>query len=123
MPGFCNQPYRHVSARTLEGRRFTVENPEALALECIESDCRSLLLDRDDLPSEFFDLSNGALGALLHRLGLYGITLAVVVPDVQKHSEAFQAFVREANRGRRFRFFPGRPEAIAWLDISHEEGP
>jgi len=32
------------------------------------------------------------------------------------HSLRFQEFLREANRGRQFRFFPTREEAIQWLE-------
>lgn len=99
----------------LEGR-FSALEPEALAAECIEAGAHSLFLDREALPPEFFDLSSGALGALLHRLDLYRIPLAAVVPDVLEHSAAFQDFVRESNRGRRFRFFPTRAAAMEWLN-------
>lgn len=108
-----------MSGRVFEGR-FSAERPDALATECIEAGAEFLLLDRDALPPAFFDLSSGALGALLHRLDLYRIPLAAVVPDVQNHSAAFQDFVRESNRGRRFRFFPTRPEAMAWLSTLEE---
>lgn len=109
-----------MTERFLDGR-FSADDPEGLATECIEVGADSLLLDQEGLPPAFFDLSSGALGALLHRLDLYRIPLAAVVPDVQKHSKAFQDFVRESNRGRRFRFFATRAEAIAWLH-SPEEG-
>jgi PadR family transcriptional regulator AphA len=106
-----------------ERRRFFEPEPtknafdgEDLARRCIESGTGALLLDADALPDEFFDLSSGAAGALLHRLTLYGIRLAGVVEEPTRHSSAFQDFMREANRGRQFRFFGSRAEAVAWLE-------
>ncbi len=87
----------------------------AILTGCIESGARAVLLDEDGLPDEFFDLSSRVAGELLHKLSTYGVRLAAVVPDPSVHSAAFQDFAREANRGRQFRFFPTRAEAIDWL--------
>jgi hypothetical protein len=46
----------------------------------------------------------------------YGIRMAAVVPDPSRCSRSFQDFVREANRGARFRFFPDREGAVRWLE-------
>jgi hypothetical protein len=73
-------------------------------------------LDDGAIPREFFDLSTRVAGELLHRLGIYGIRLAAVVPDPTTHSVPFQDFVREANRGGPYRFFANRSEAMAWLE-------
>jgi len=91
-------------------------DPATIATSCIEHGARAVLLDDGAIPREFFDLSTRVAGELLHRLGLYGIRLAAVVPDPAKHSNAFQDFVREANRGGSYRFFATRSEAVAWLE-------
>lgn len=95
-----------------EGSAF---DPRGVATSCIESGTRALLLDADAVPPDFFDLSSGVAGELLHQLGKYGIRLATVVPDPTSHSRPFQDFAREANRGRQYRFFATRDEAVAWL--------
>ena len=90
-------------------------DPRELATRCIESGSRALLLDAAAIPPEFFDLSTRVAGELLHRLSIYGVRLAAVVPDPSVHSAAFQDFVREANRGRQLRFLRTREEALSWL--------
>jgi hypothetical protein len=85
---------------------------------CIEYGATSMLIDRKALPPEFFDLSSGVAGALLHRLSVYRMRLACVVPDTTEFSSTFQAFMRESNRGSEYRFFPSRDEAVAWLENS-----
>jgi hypothetical protein len=91
-------------------------DPAAVATECIESGVGSLLVDRAALPAAFFDLSSGVAGELLHRLSVHGIRMAGVVPDPEAHSQPFQAFMREANRGTQFRFFINREDAVRWLE-------
>lgn len=100
----------------VEGMDADAFDPAAVVTGCIESGCGSLLLDGGRLPPKFFDLSSGLAGELLHRLSTYRILLAAVVPDPTRYSESFQDFVREANRGRSFRFFRTRDEALQWLE-------
>ena len=90
--------------------------PTALVVGCIESGARSILLDEDSLPLEFFDLSTGLAGEFLQKLANYQIRLAAVVPDPSIHSLRFQEFAREARSGRACRFFETRQEAIDWLE-------
>ncbi|MEW5797710.1 MAG: DUF4180 domain-containing protein [Bacteroidota bacterium] len=98
-------------------------DPEAIVAECIEKDHGALLLDSSILPREFFDLSSGVTGALIHRLSLYGIRMAVVIPDTSRYSRPFQDFVREANRGKQSHFVPTREEAVAWLNMDLQDAP
>ena len=93
-------------------------DPAAIATRCVESGASALLLDRDALPADFFDLGSGFTGELLHRLSLYKIRLAAVVPNPSRCSRSFQDFVREANQGRWFRFFPTREDAVHWLEAA-----
>lgn len=103
------------AARWFEPAAAAPFDPRAVATQCIESGTGALLLDAHALPPEFYDLSTRVAGELLHRLSIYRIRLAAVVPDPSVHSAPFQDFVREANRGRHFQFFPTRQEAIDWL--------
>lgn len=91
-------------------------NPATIVSACIEAGYDALLLDSKYLPKEFFDLSTGVTGALVHRLSVYGIKMAVVIPDTSLYSRSFQDFVREANKGNQFRFTPTREEALSWLE-------
>ncbi|HEX2208801.1 MAG TPA: DUF4180 domain-containing protein [Longimicrobium sp.] len=90
-------------------------DPAGAVTACIESGAGALLIDRDALPPEFFDLSTRVAGTMVQRLALYGIRMAAVVPDPSIHSPSFQDFAREANAGSQFRFFPDREQAIEWL--------
>lgn len=87
-----------------------------LVSACVESGARGILLDDRVLPPEFFDLSTGLVGEILHKLTMYHIRLAGVVPDVSIHSPSFRAFLREANSGSQIRFHSTREQAVAWLE-------
>jgi hypothetical protein len=90
-------------------------DPVAALRSCIERGRRALLLDHGSLPAAFFDLSTGVAGELVQRLVNYDVRMAAVVPDLAAHPERFREFAAEANRGRQFRFFATRQEAIDWL--------
>ena len=95
--------------------------PVRAVLSGVEQGARALLFDAGALRTAFFDLSTGVAGELSQKLVNYGLRMAAVVPDLSAHSERFQDFAREANRGRQFRFFPTRAEAVAWLEAGAEE--
>jgi hypothetical protein len=86
-----------------------------LLVRAIESGVDRVLLEADALPSSFHDLSSGAAGDLIQGLANHGIRVAAVVPGSARHSHAFQAFARESNRGRAFRFFDSDAAADEWL--------
>jgi len=90
--------------------------PGALLASCVESGAAALLLDDGTMPADFFDLSSGLAGELLHKFTTYRIRIAGVVPDLSIHSERFQQFANEANGTNDYRFFATRREAIDWLE-------
>ena len=99
--------------------------PTAIVTSCIESGADALLLDEQSLPADFFDLSSGLAGELLHRLSIYQMRMAAVVSDLTVHSLHFQAFTYEANKGDQYRFFSTRQQAVRWLEAvgGHLRGP
>jgi hypothetical protein len=67
------------------------------------------------LPDEFFRLRSGVLGEFTQKFVNYGLKLAVL-GDVSAHveaSEAFRAYVTEANRSGHLRFAADMPELLA----------
>ncbi|MFB9310147.1 hypothetical protein BJY17_000400 [Agromyces hippuratus] len=69
------------------------------------------------LDERFFDLSTGFAGEVLGKFGNYRLRVAIV-GDVTEHtaaSDAFDAFVREANRGDAAWFVPDTAALAARL--------
>lgn len=90
-------------------------DPRKIIQEAINLNAQALLFNEGVLPEDFFDLSTGVAGELLHKTANYHLRLACVVPDLSPYSTQFQAFVREANRGNEIKFFPTAKQAIQWL--------
>ena len=86
-----------------------------MVIKAIESGAESILLEESKIPGEFFDLSNGLLGELLHKMSIYHMKLAIVISDPSKYSDNFQSFLCEANKGSSIHSFLTRQAAINWL--------
>lgn len=83
---------------------------------CFGADCGAAMLHAENLPSAFFDLSSGIAGAMLQKLRLYGVRLAVVRgPGVGAASSRFGELIAEERTRRDFGVFTSRAEARAWL--------
>ena len=104
-------------ARILECQEPIVTTGDALGLvsAAFEHDATRILLEDRHLPAEFFQLRTQFAGEFVQKLLNYQLRLAVVFSDVAKHGERFEEFVREARRGRGFRAFDDRENALAWL--------
>ncbi len=92
---------------------------EAAALElvaaCGEAGTGRLLVPGDCLPAEFFDLKTGLAGAVLLKLGNYGIRCALLLAQEQVGSGRFYEMALEANRGDALHIALERGEAEDWL--------
>ncbi|HYD52869.1 MAG TPA: DUF4180 domain-containing protein [Gemmatimonadaceae bacterium] len=83
---------------------------------CFGARCEAALLHAENLPPDFFDLSSGTAGAMLQKLRLYGVRLAVVRgPASSPASSRFGELVAEERMRRDFGVFASREEARAWL--------
>jgi hypothetical protein len=104
----------------IEGQPATplLQSPDdvvALIGTCFEQGVRAVLLYPENLTARFFDLSSGEAGTILQKLRQYHIKLALVEAPGVPHSPAFQALIREEQRGPDFRLFAEREAALAWL--------
>lgn len=88
-----------------------------LVLEaCFSEGARAVLLYAENLPEAFFDLSSGQAGAILQKLRLYGVRLALVAPPGSyRASSRFGEMAKEENRGPHFGMFETREAAREWL--------
>jgi hypothetical protein len=82
---------------------------------CGESGTQQLLVHAKNLPAEFFDLHSRLAGNILLKLSNYRIILAAVIPPEKVGTGRFSEMVLETNRGREFRVFNARDEAVKWL--------
>lgn len=74
-----------------------------------------IVVDRNSLPEEFFDLSTGIAGEMLQKFSNYGVKLAVMGDFSNVQSKSLKAFIRECNRGRHVFFVENKAQAIEKL--------
>jgi hypothetical protein len=77
---------------------------------CGESGTQRLLVH-----AEFFNLHSRLAGNILLKLSNYRIILAAVIPPEKIGSGRFSEMVQETNRGREFRVYNTRDDAVKWL--------
>jgi hypothetical protein len=86
-----------------------------LVAACGEHGVSKLLLSRENLPDEFFDLSTGLAGEILIKFSTYRVRAAFIVDRERIPSQHFQALIAESNRGNEIHFCADQPEAVSWL--------
>lgn len=74
-----------------------------------------IVVDKDSLPAEFFDLRTGIAGEMLQKFSNYGVKLAIVGDFSGVKSQSLKAFIRECNRGRHIFFVQNKDQAIEKL--------
>ena len=74
-----------------------------------------IVVDKDSLPVEFFDLSTGIAGEMLQKFSNYGVKLAIVGDFSVVKSQSLKAFIRECNRGRHVFFVQNKDQAVEKL--------
>ncbi len=110
--------YHHIPfVECLPGALCLQSERDALDLvaACGENETSRLLIYAENLAEAFFHLSSGLAGAVLLKFTMYRIkSAAVLTPELATRGK-FGEFVLETNRGRDFRVFYSRDEAVRWL--------
>ncbi len=98
-----------------EGKPLQTEQ-DALDLitVCAQHATNMVLIPGERLAGGFFWLRTGMAGAILQKLTMYDIKVAVVLDDMRPQGK-FKEFLAESNRGKMFRSFSNLAEAENWL--------
>jgi PadR family transcriptional regulator, regulatory protein AphA len=86
-----------------------------LIAACSEYETNRLLIHKQSLPDDFFNLRSGLAGAVLQKFVNYNLRVALVIGAEQAKEGRFGDMVIEANRGSQLRFFNEPSQAEAWL--------
>ncbi|MFV0400204.1 MAG: DUF4180 domain-containing protein [Oscillospiraceae bacterium] len=109
------------------GRRVAVLEEPGWVLESVQDaldlmtdvrilgDSDSLILLRENLPEEFYELKTGLAGEILQKYTNYGFRLAIVGNFSDVTSKSLNDFIRESNRGSQVFFLPTVEEATEKL--------
>ncbi|MBI5531003.1 MAG: DUF4180 domain-containing protein [Candidatus Doudnabacteria bacterium] len=78
---------------------------------------KKIILHRENIHPDFFELRTGLAGEILQKFSQYGIACAIVGDFSNITSEAFKALIIESNRGRQTYFVPTIQAAIEKLSV------
>lgn len=77
--------------------------------------CEKLLLRKEQLSDDFFELKTRLAGEILQKFTNYKMKAAVFGEFHGYDSKSFQDFIYECNKGRQFLFKPTEAEALEAL--------
>ena len=77
-----------------------------------ESECDRLVINKEALSEEFFQLSTRLAGEILQKFVTYQIKLAIYGDFSQYTSKALRDFIRESNQGNQIFFLETEEEAL-----------
>lgn len=81
-----------------------------------QTGCSNMLLNREAIAPEFFDLSSRIAGTILQKFVTYQMRLAIVGDFSSDSSRSLKAFIAESNRGREIYFASDEEKALKWLN-------
>jgi hypothetical protein len=79
-------------------------------------DSQKIIVHKESLGEEFFDLSTGLAGGILQKFSNYRVRLVVVGNFDGYGRKSLKEFILESNKGRQVNFVPDLTHAIASLD-------
>jgi hypothetical protein len=74
--------------------------------------CSGIILKKEHIPKEFFDLSTGMAGEFLQKFSNYRKRLAITGDYTDIRSKAFQDFICESNKTKQILFVNTADEAV-----------
>jgi hypothetical protein len=81
---------------------------------CGENDTYLLMVRRDALSGDFFDLKTRAAGGIIQKFVNYHIKTVIVIPE-DAQGARFREWAGESNKGSQFGVFSSREDAEKWL--------
>jgi hypothetical protein len=78
-------------------------------------DASIILIKKEHLIPDFFDLKTGIAGEILQKFSTYGVRLAIIGDFSQNKNKSLSDFIYESNKGNRILFLSDRKEAIRRL--------
>ena len=103
-----------VPACRLAERGIVIASGQDALTLVAESGCERVILARENLHPDFFDLRTGLAGEVLQKFVIYGLRLAIVGDFRHVGSRSLRALIHESNRTGRV-VFAGSEEEVARL--------
>jgi hypothetical protein len=99
--------------------KVLIKNPEEglqLLADLYYQDVDRIILQEQNICTEFFDLKTGIAGEILQKFSNYRVRLAIVGDFSKYQSKSMKDFIYESNKGRQVNFVGSSEDAIAKLN-------
>ncbi len=93
----------------------TVEDGTDLLGNAYYQGCEKLILHKENITSDFFDLKTKLAGEILQKFSNYRVSLVILGDFSNVESKSLQDFIRESNKGKLVNFLSSKDEAISRL--------
>jgi hypothetical protein len=87
---------------------------ELMATIGYQYNCRKIILYKNNLCEDFFELSSGIAGAVMQKFSNYRVQVAIF-GDINGNSKSLKAFIVECNRTRQVQFVKDLTTALQKL--------
>lgn len=109
-----------------EGKRFAETEPGRLLINetgdildlmgnCHYNEATAILLYKENLPDEFFELRSGIAGEILQKFSNYGLKLAIIGDFKEIKSKSLRDFIYECNKNGSINFAESKDDALTRL--------
>ncbi len=106
-----------VSLASLEKKISSVQDVMDFFGDCYSHDCIGIIIHKNALHDDFFDLKTGLAGEILQKFATYSMKLAIVGDFSNIQSNSLKDFIRESNQRKFINFVESVPDAIEVLKI------
>ena len=106
----------HVAEIKAEGKIIT-EPQDVLDImaDCYFNGTNRLVMRKENIAEDFFDLKTGIAGEILQKFSTYGASLAIIGDFNDVKSKSLRDFIYESNKTGRINFVASLEEAIESL--------
>ncbi|MDF1497669.1 MAG: DUF4180 domain-containing protein [Patescibacteria group bacterium] len=107
---------KDVQLAELERDGFKIESfSDGLDVMANAGGARKVIIYKEQMMPEFFDLSTGIAGEILQKFVTYGVQIAIVGDFSEYTSQSFKDFIFECNNGNSIFFVSSFDEATEYL--------
>ncbi len=92
-----------------------VQDALDLMAECDYCGARRIIIKKENVIPDFFDLKTGIAGEILQKFSTYEVRLAIIGDFSEYNSKSLRDFIYESNKSGMILFLKKRDEAIAKL--------
>ncbi|MDR2424976.1 MAG: DUF4180 domain-containing protein [Prevotellaceae bacterium] len=89
---------------------------DALNLFCMIENCSTIILKKENIVDDFFNLATGIAGEILQKFSNYRMRMAIIGDFDNLKSKALKDFIRESNKTKRIVFIKTLNEALKIFD-------